>query len=48
MSFKSTKILTTDTDLLSINNLPQNFGNEGDFIEFFVQELILLLYCRLQ
>jgi hypothetical protein len=29
---------TTDTDLLSINNLPQNFGNEGDFIEFFVYD----------
>jgi hypothetical protein len=26
---------TTDTNLLSINNLPQSFGNEGDFIEFF-------------
>ena len=29
---------TTDTNLLSINNLPQNFGNEGDFIEFFVYD----------
>ena len=29
---------STDTDLLSINNLPQNFGNEGDFIEFFVYD----------
>jgi hypothetical protein len=29
---------TTDTNLLSINNFPQNFGNDGDFIEFFAYD----------
>ncbi len=29
---------TTDTNLLSINELPQNFGRKGDFIEFFVYD----------
>jgi hypothetical protein len=29
---------TIDTNLLSINNLPQNFGYDGDFIELFIYD----------
>jgi hypothetical protein len=28
----------TDTNLLSIDSLPQNFGRKGDFIEFFIYD----------
>ena len=29
---------TVDTNLLSTNNLPQNFGYDGDFIELFIYD----------